>query len=74
MSTSTNVTRLEAWAAERGLSVKTWRGDQREPDNGCSIQEIGHFDSLIRRTSRDSVETAAWYVINTLERLGVTVP
>ena len=61
---------LKEWAGEKGLEVNSTSGTQREPENVVYIKVPGTFTSLVRGVSQDSVETAAIYVVNTLQRLG----
>lgn len=65
-----NLDKLQEWAKPKGLTVQTSSGDQRDPVNVCAIREPGGGTVLIRRTSLDSIETAAMYVLHTLDRLG----
>jgi hypothetical protein len=72
-----SIERLKEWAEPRGLDVRTTTADQREPDNIVAIvgrDRAPGADTLVRKSSRDGVEIAAFYVIETLERLGVEVP
>lgn len=69
-----NIDRLRKWAAPKGLTVSTTPGNQREPEYLVAINDVGNGPALIVRTSLDSCETAAFYLLNTLERLGVEVP
>ena len=70
----TDLDRLKAWAKTRGLEVTCSSGTQREPENVVAINRPGHgYANLLARTSLDSIESAAGYVVNTLEMLGVEV-
>jgi hypothetical protein len=62
---------LEAWAATKGLEVHVVRADQRDPENIVMVSDPGGGPALLRRGSFDSVDTAAMYVVNTLERFGI---
>lgn len=76
-SEASAIDRLNAFAEARGLRVRTSSGTQREPENVVSLQGSGEgahpMPTLLSRSSMDSIETAAMYVLNTLERLGVEV-
>jgi hypothetical protein len=64
---------LKAWAAPKGLDIIVSDSTQQEPDYVVSIREPGALSaaSLVSRRSRDSVDVAAMYLVNTLDRLGV---
>jgi hypothetical protein len=74
---TSNIARLEAWAKDgRGLQVVASPGTQREPEHVVAIKLLNGSpfgESLISRSSADSIEAAAGYVINVLWRLGLEV-
>lgn len=71
-SPQTNIKRLKHYADAQGLHVRIIVATQREPD--WVVQILDGRACLIQRTSRDSAENAAWYLVNALSRLGVEVP
>jgi hypothetical protein len=65
---------LERWAKRRGLEIRTANATQQEPDYAVAIYEAGSKGApLLAKTSRDALVMAAFYVVNTLDRLGVDV-
>lgn len=70
-SESPSLVRVRAYAEARGLELVVSAGDQREPENVVALRNPGRLGFLIRRTSLDNTETAAFYLINSLEALGV---
>jgi hypothetical protein len=64
---------LKAFAESRDLRVRTLNASQREPDYLVSLMAGDGGSALIQRKSSDSLETAAFYLINTLKRLGIDV-
>jgi hypothetical protein len=64
---------LREWAAARGLEIRTDAATQYEPTHLVSVHGSEASPSaaaLIKRESSDSIETAAYYMLNTLRRLG----
>lgn len=69
-----NLTRLGAAVGRiEGLELVVARPTQREPEAVVTVREEGDFGSLIQGRSQDSVDTAAMYVVQNLERLGPLV-
>lgn len=65
---------LKDWAKPKGLDVRSTIGNQREPEHIVSVVSPGSPPPpLISRSSLDNIDTAAMYLLNTLERLGVDV-
>lgn len=63
-----NLKALRTWAQARGLEVSTSKGTQREPENVVSISDEGRV-LLMTKQSLDSIDTAAMYLINVIDRL-----
>lgn len=63
---------LKAWADQRGFRVLTTNATQREPGYSVALREQsdGWVSPLLSRESSDSVDTAAMYLLNVLDRLG----
>lgn len=67
-----HLTALRTWAQARGLSVQTSSGSQREPENVVSVVDgdpAADGAVLLTKMSLDSVDTAAMYLINVIDRL-----
>lgn len=62
---------LKAWADPKGLEVRATAGDQHEPEHIVAVANPGGGVVILSRTSMDSIDTAAMYLFNTLQRLGV---
>jgi hypothetical protein len=69
-----NLDRVRAYAAAREFEVRTSGSTQREPEYVVALLRAGSREALISRRSLDSLETAAFYLVNSLEALGVEVP
>lgn len=63
--------RLEKWAERRGLTIVATSDDQRVPASVVALRDGASGPWLLTGKSMDSVNTAAIYLVNTLERLGV---
>jgi hypothetical protein len=70
ISETPNLAALRAWADARGLSVHASSGSQREPENVVAVKFGGGFGTtLLSRSSLDSIDTAAMYLVNVIDRL-----
>lgn len=63
---------LQTWAQARGLTVQASNGSQREPEHVVSLVDgdpAADGAVLLTKTSLDSIDTAALYLIDVIERL-----
>lgn len=71
---SPEITALRRFADTFGLELHLGHATQREPENVVSLQRTGGaYGSIIRTMSRDSVDTAALYLIRNLQALGIDI-
>lgn len=72
-----NVALLRSWAQTRNLRVDVSPGGQREPEGYVTLKREGSApghssaDLVMQTSSRDSVETAALYMLSKLRLLGI---
>lgn len=69
-SDSPNLAALKSWAEARSLTVVSSSGTQREPENVVAVKfGEGFGTTLLSRSSLDSIDTAAMYLVNLIDRL-----
>ena len=69
MSDGEHLVALKTWAEHRGLAVQASKGTQQEPENVVAVVDTNGGYLLLRAMSLDSIDTAASYVIDIIDRL-----